>query len=66
LKWTYSEERMNLAVVAAFIAAALEYPLAVRYPTTPSTGTLTRMAVVGGVAFVSVLVAQRLAKKETP
>jgi regulator of sirC expression with transglutaminase-like and TPR domain len=54
----------SLAVTAAFVTAALELPLARQYPTTPPTGTLVRMAVAGGLTFVSILVAQRLSKKE--
>ena len=38
---------MNLAIAAALVTAALEYPLSKRYPTTPPTGTLVRMAVAG-------------------
>jgi hypothetical protein len=54
------------ALVAAFVAAAIEYPLAKKYPTTPSTGTFVRMAAVGALTYVSVVIAERLTKKETP
>lgn len=57
---------MNLALTAALVSALVEYPLAKRYPTTPPTGMLVRMAVAGGMTLVAVLVAQRLTKKETP
>lgn len=57
---------MNLAVIAALVSAVVEYPLAKRYPTSPPTNTLARMAVAGGMTLVAVLVAQRLTKKETP
>lgn len=57
---------MNLALTAALVTAALELPLARRYPTVPPTGTLVRMAVAGGLTYVAVLVAQRLLQKDTP
>jgi hypothetical protein len=57
---------MKLAVTAALVTAALEYPLSKRYPTTPPTGTLVRMAVTGGVTLISVLVAQKILASTAP
>ena len=57
---------MNLAVTAALVTAALEYPLSKRYPTTPPTGTLVRMAVAGGLTLVAVLVAQKILTPTAP
>ena len=57
---------MNLAIAAALVTAALEYPLSKRYPTTPPTGTLVRMAVAGGLTLVAVLVAQKILTPTPP
>jgi hypothetical protein len=57
---------MNTALVAALIAAAIEYPLAKKYPTTPPTDTFVRMAAVGVLTYASITIAERLTKKETP
>jgi len=56
---------LSLAATAALVTAAIELPLAQRYPTVPPTSTLVRMAVAGGMTYVAVLVAQRLLKKDT-
>lgn len=53
---------MNLALAAALVSTVIEYPLAKRYPTSPPTNLAVRMAVVGGITLVAVLVAQRLTK----
>lgn len=57
----------NTALVAALVSAAIEYPLGKRYPTTPPTNIVARMAAVGVLTYVSILVAVQLTKKkETP
>jgi hypothetical protein len=57
---------MKPALVAALVSAAIEYPLGKRYPTTPPTNIVARMAAVAAITYVSILVAERLTKKETP
>jgi hypothetical protein len=57
---------MKPALTAALVSAAIEYPLAKRYPTTPPTNIVARMAAVAAITYVSILVAEQLTKKETP
>jgi hypothetical protein len=57
---------MKPAVVAALVSAAIEYPLAKKYPTSPPTNMLVRMAVTGMLTYVSILVAEQLTKRGTP
>jgi hypothetical protein len=44
------------AIVASLVAAALEYPLAKRFPLKNPVPVPNRMAVAGALAFVSVYV----------
>ena len=46
-----------LALTAAAVIAAIEYPVSQYYATVPPTKTGTRMVIAGGMAFVAVLVA---------
>jgi hypothetical protein len=46
-----------LALTAAGVIAAIEYPISQYYATVPPTKTATRMVIAGGMAFVAVLVA---------
>jgi hypothetical protein len=46
-----------LALTAAAVIAAIEYPISQYYSTVPPTTTAKRMAIAGGMAFVAVLVA---------
>jgi hypothetical protein len=57
---------MKLALAAALVSTVIEYPLAKRYPTSPPTNIVTRMAVAGGMTLLAVLVAQHFTKKEAP
>jgi hypothetical protein len=54
---------LKLAVTAAIISAAIEYPLAKRYPTSPPTNLLVRMAVAGALTYVSTIIAERILRK---
>jgi hypothetical protein len=54
---------MNLALAAALVSTVIEYPLAKRYPTSPPTNIVARMAVAGGMTLLAVLIAQRLTRK---
>lgn len=54
---------MNQAIIAALVAAAFEYPLAKRFPTTPRTNVAARMAVVGGMTFLATIITQQITKK---
>lgn len=47
----------KLAIGAAAVAAAIEYPLSQKYPLADPVPAPTRMAVAAGLAFVGVLVA---------
>jgi hypothetical protein len=53
----------KLALGAAAVAAAIEYPLGQKYPLAQPVDITTRMAVAGGLAFVGVLVAAQLFKE---
>jgi hypothetical protein len=52
----------SVALAAALVTAAIEYPISQFYATVPPTQTPTRMAIAGGMAFVSVLVGGALLK----
>ena len=54
-----------LALTAAGVIAAIEYPISKYYSTTPPTTTAKRMAIAGGMAFVAVLVAGAFLRKNT-
>lgn len=54
---------MKLALGAAAVAAAIEYPLGQKFPLATPVSITTRMAVAGGLAFVGVLVAAQLMKE---
>lgn len=52
----------SVALASALVTAAIEYPISQFYATVPPTQTPTRMAIAGGMAFVSVLVGGALLK----
>lgn len=56
-------KNMKLALGAAAVAAAIEYPLGQKYPLATPVSLSTRMAVAGGLAFVGVLVAAQFIKE---
>jgi hypothetical protein len=58
-----NENDRKLALTAALVSAAIEYPLAKRYPTSPPTNLLVRMAVAGALTYVSIVVANRIVRK---
>jgi len=49
-----------LALGAAAVVAAIEYPVSQHYATVPSTTTGKRMLIAGAMAFAGVLVAGHL------
>ena len=53
----------KLALGAAAVAAALEYPLSQKFPLATPVPVGTRMAVAGGLAFVGVLIAAQFMKE---
>lgn len=53
----------KLALGAAAVAAAIEYPLGQKFPLAQPVAITTRMAVAGSLAFVGVLVAAQLLKE---
>jgi hypothetical protein len=53
----------KLALGAAAVAAAIEYPLGQKFPLAQPVAITTRMAVAGGLAFASVLVAAYFVKE---
>ena len=53
----------KLALGAAAVAAAIEYPLGKKFPLATPVSLPTRMAVAGGLAFIGVLVASRFIKE---
>lgn len=50
----------SIALKAALVVAALEYPISRVYKTVPETNTVMRMAVAGAMAYAGVVVAQKL------
>lgn len=54
---------MKLALGAAAVAAAIEYPLGQKFPLATPVAITNRMAVAGGLAFVGVLVAAQFIKE---
>ena len=53
----------KLALGAAAVAAAIEYPLGQKYSLVEPVALTTRMAVAGALAFVGVMVAAQLVKE---
>ena len=53
-----------LALTAAGVIAAIEFPISKFYATVPPTKTIQRMAIAGGMAFVAVLVAGAILRKK--
>lgn len=53
----------KLALGAAAVAAAIEYPLAKKFPLANPVSLSTRMAVAGGLAFIGVFVAAQFLKE---
>lgn len=51
---------VKIALGAAVIVAAVEYPISQRYKTVPETSTPARMAVAGAMAFAGALVAAKI------
>ncbi len=60
------ESLFPLALTAAFVVAAIEYPISQFYATVPKSNTSTRMTVAAGMAFVSVLIAGAILKNREP
>ncbi|NCA16982.1 MAG: hypothetical protein EBS90_08040 [Betaproteobacteria bacterium] len=58
-----NENDRKLALTAALVSAAIEYPLSKKYPTSPPTHTLIRMAVAGALTYASIVVARRIVRK---
>jgi hypothetical protein len=58
------ESLFPLALTAAAVIAAIEFPISKFYSTTPATTTAKRMAIAGGMAFVAVLVAGAFLRKK--
>lgn len=50
----------KLALTAGLVAAALEIPLAKRYPLATPVSAPVRLAFAGGLAFLGVVIAARL------
>lgn len=51
-----------IAIGAGLVAAAIEFPISQYYATVPATTTGKRMAIAGGMAIASVLVAGWIAR----
>jgi len=60
---TAPESLFPLALTAAAVIAAIEFPISKFYSTVPPTKTAQRMAIAAGMAFVSVLVAGAIVRK---
>ncbi len=58
------ESLFPLALTAAAVIAAIEFPISKFYSTVPATTTAKRMAIAGGMAFVAVLVAGAFLRKK--
>lgn len=51
---------VKLALGAAAIVAAVEYPVSQHYKTVPETSTAKRMAIAGSMAFLGAIVAAKV------
>jgi hypothetical protein len=54
----------NEALIAAVVAALVDYPLSAYLATRPSTSVWTRMAFVGTVAYIGVKAADYLVQEK--
>ncbi len=54
----------QLAITAGAIGALLEYPLAGKYPLASPVSRGTRMLVAGALVTISVLVAERVLRRQ--
>lgn len=54
---------LKVALYAALIVAAIEYPVSQHYATVPPTDTKTRMLIAGAMAFTGAYLALRITEK---